>query len=83
LLKIEYQLVCFDGIHQNVALLLKQDELLRKISHGQNDPEIEVQPEFGRYQVEATPGHPYDTTINSILGVEQNMDTRSVAILVR
>jgi glutamate--cysteine ligase catalytic subunit len=81
--KIEYQLVCFDDIHQSVALLLKQNEVLCKVSHGQDDPEIQVQPEFGRYQVEAIPGHPYNTNINSILGVEQNMDRRSVAVLVR
>jgi glutamate--cysteine ligase catalytic subunit len=70
-----------DDTSQRAALLLKQDEVLCKANHDQDDPEIEFQPEFGRYQLEATPGHPYNNSLDSILSVERNMTRRSVATI--
>ena len=47
-----------------------------ELTKNSKTPKFEFQPEFGSFMVEATPGHPYDDNLRSILSVERDMKQR-------
>ncbi|PWY81858.1 glutamate cysteine ligase [Aspergillus heteromorphus CBS 117.55] len=81
--EIEYTLINLDARKSRATLLLNQEEVLQKCQKqcantGEIEPwnEVMIQPEWGRYMIEATPGEPYGGEIMDLLRVEGNMKRR-------
>ncbi|PYH92127.1 glutamate cysteine ligase [Aspergillus ellipticus CBS 707.79] len=81
--EIEYTLINLDARASRATLLLNQEEVLRKCQEQcANTEDLEpwnevlIQPEWGRYMIEATPGEPYGGEIMDLLRVETNMKRR-------
>ncbi|KAK9327979.1 glutamate-cysteine ligase-domain-containing protein [Lipomyces starkeyi] len=88
--EVEYMVVSYDDENKSALLSLRQAEILmaleenetrqRKIEDelgigsGQRIPTFH--PEYGRYMLEATPGHPYTASLENLLNVEPNMNRR-------
>ncbi|KAJ2745234.1 glutamate--cysteine ligase [Coemansia sp. BCRC 34301] len=87
--EIEYMLISLDRQRRRARLSQRGHELLsvlqveeaesleRASRTGEKiDLEALWRPEFGRYMVEGTPGHPYNSTVNDLVNVEANMRRR-------
>ncbi|KAJ2485635.1 glutamate--cysteine ligase, partial [Coemansia sp. RSA 2320] len=65
--------------HELLSLLqAEESESLERASRTGEKPELEAlwRPEFGRYMIEGTPGHPYNSTVHELINVEANMKKR-------
>ncbi|KAJ2760524.1 glutamate--cysteine ligase [Coemansia sp. BCRC 34490] len=87
--EIEYMLVSLDRANRRARLSQRGHELLSILQIDENEklerakqtgekPELEAlwRPEFGRYMIEGTPGHPYNSTVHELANVEANMKRR-------
>ncbi|KAJ2059641.1 glutamate--cysteine ligase [Coemansia sp. S146] len=87
--EIEYMLISLDHQrrrarlsqrgHALLSLLqVEETESLERASRTGEKIELEAlwRPEFGRYMIEGTPGHPYNSTVNDLVNVEANMKRR-------
>ncbi|PYI03327.1 glutamate cysteine ligase [Aspergillus sclerotiicarbonarius CBS 121057] len=81
--EIEYTLINLDANTSRATLLLNQEEVLQKgtdeCANAEDvEPwnEVALQPEWGRYMIEATPAEPYGGDIVDLLRVESNMKRR-------
>ncbi|KAJ1954015.1 glutamate--cysteine ligase, partial [Dipsacomyces acuminosporus] len=87
--EVEYFLVSLDHKGKHARLSLRGHELLA-IPQKEEEERLELaklsgeepvlealwRPEFGRYQIEGTPGHPYGPTVDEMVNVEPNMKRR-------
>ncbi|KAJ1902329.1 glutamate--cysteine ligase [Kickxella alabastrina] len=87
--EIEYILISLDHKNRRARLSQRGHELLSLLQVEENErltnpgrpgekPELEAlwRPEFGRYMIEGTPGHPYNSTVDELVNVEANMKRR-------
>ena len=75
--EIEYSLVRFDHEKRRVQLLLKANELLKKLdSHTHRQPQSQWAPEFANFMIEGMPFEPYEHAIGDICRIEENMQLR-------
>ncbi|KAG9043073.1 hypothetical protein FS837_010057 [Tulasnella sp. UAMH 9824] len=80
--EIECMLIAFDDNDRNAKLALDQDEVLPQLEsyvdvHGGESRTVpSFQPEYGRHQIESTPGSPYNGSLSDLAKVEENMRTR-------
>ena len=81
--ELEFVLVRFDHDSKTVRLDLSAVEILQKLQKEEHDmenrgltPEASWKPEYAAYMIEATPGRPYGTLVESLLSVEENMKHR-------
>ncbi|KAJ1743355.1 glutamate--cysteine ligase [Coemansia sp. RSA 1821] len=87
--EIEYMLISLDHENRRARLSQRGHELLTTLQVEENEsqklanqtgakPNLEAlwRPEFGRYMIEGTPGHPYNSTVSELASVEANMKRR-------
>lgn len=80
--EIECMLIAFDDKNRNAKLALDQDEVLPELEsyvdvHGGESRTVpSFQPEYGRHQIESTPGSPYSGSLSDLAQVEENMRER-------
>ncbi|KAJ1668109.1 glutamate--cysteine ligase [Coemansia sp. RSA 1813] len=92
--EIEYMLVSLDRANRRARLSQRGHELLSILQMDENEqlerakqtgekPELEAlwRPEFGRYMIEGTPGHPYNSTVRELTNVEANMKRRREIVM--
>ncbi|KAJ1836125.1 glutamate--cysteine ligase [Coemansia sp. RSA 2711] len=87
--EIEYMLISLDHKNRRARLSQRGHELLSTLQLEESEqlklagqtgekPDLEAlwRPEFGRYMIEGTPGHPYNSTVFELTTVEANMKRR-------
>ncbi|KAG8949666.1 hypothetical protein FRC04_008412 [Tulasnella sp. 424] len=80
--EIECMLIAFDDEDRNAKLALDQEDVLPKLqgyvdAHGGESETVpSFQPEYGRHQIESTPGSPYSGNLRDFAKVEENMRKR-------
>ncbi|KAJ2783853.1 glutamate--cysteine ligase [Coemansia javaensis] len=87
--EIEYMLLALDRQRRHARLSLRGHELLGRLQIEEAEwlaragdaparPELEAlwRPEFGRFMIEGTPGHPYGSGVHDLTTVEANMRRR-------
>ncbi|KAG8976778.1 hypothetical protein FRC05_003128 [Tulasnella sp. 425] len=80
--EIECMLIAFDDENRNAKLALDQEDVLPKLQSyvdahgGESETVPSFQPEYGRHQIESTPGSPYSGSLRDLAKVEENMRKR-------
>lgn len=80
--EIEYMMVKMDAGSSHAALALEHDDILERLGEGgkdhllADDADVLFHPEYGRYMLEATPLKPYNSSLESLVYVEDNMKKR-------
>ncbi|KAG8912806.1 hypothetical protein FRC01_004883, partial [Tulasnella sp. 417] len=80
--EIECMLLAFDDNDRNAKLALDQDEVLPQLENyvdvqgGESRVMPSFQPEYGRHQIESTPGSPYNGSLSDLAKVEECMRKR-------
>ena len=75
--EMEYTLFMLDHSSNRVWLSAQGYDLIESFNQ-QNEPSIQLQPEFGNWMVEAVPKHPYNSTedLEDLMSCDQKVHER-------
>lgn len=75
-------MVEFDDEAETARLYIRAAVTIGKLVEKYGKSDVIWHPEFARYMLESTPGHPYDHGIMDLLLVEKHMESRYISVLI-